>query len=123
MLIVFPKFVRALGLSSHYERRQVSSETGRLVDTVIVKLLPPLICLPLWCLALSRPITRKRGLSGSSSSNLMKDSQLLLLLSARLQHSQRKPLFVSASVIIYYYSFQFKNHDRNPECVSVDKIC
>lgn len=101
VLIVFPKFVRALGLSSHYQRRQVSGETGRLVDTVIVKLLPSLICLPLWCLALSRPITRRRGLSGSSSSNLMKDSQLRLLLSARLQYSRNKDShFVSTSVII-----------------------
>lgn len=71
-------------LFSHYRRRQVSGVTGRLVETVIVRLLPPLIGLPLWCLALSRLITGRPGLSGGSSSNLMKDSQLLLLSSARL---------------------------------------
>lgn len=52
----------------------MSSTTGSLVDTVIVKLLPPLIGLPPPCLALSRLITGRRGPSGSSSSNLMVDS-------------------------------------------------
>ncbi len=90
LFFFFPptKLGRVLRLLSHYQTKQVSTETGRLVVTVIVKLLTPLICLPLWCLALSQPITRRRGLSRSLSSNLMKDSQLLLLLSARLQLSR-----------------------------------
>lgn len=113
----WPKFIKALGLFSHYQKRQVSSETGRLVDTVIVKLLPPLICLPLWCLPLSRPITLRRGLSGSSSSNLMKGSQLLLLLSARLQHSQKQRKLLQSCVLVFKNSQNFVRSGQKFFCV------
>lgn len=43
----------------------MSRETGRPVDTVIVRLLPQLICLPLWRLGLSRPITRGEPSAGA----------------------------------------------------------
>lgn len=40
---------------------------------------PPINLLPLWCLLLSGPITGRRGLSGSASSNLRKDSLLFFI--------------------------------------------
>lgn len=80
-------------------RRQVSRETGRPVDTVIVRLLPQLICLPLWRLGLSRPITRRWGLSGSSSSNLGKDSQLLLPSSACQIATKQRVTFLSVWIM------------------------